>query len=145
MGHRQPGSVDRALQDPPIVIPSGEISIDSMATSFPPDSRSVPLIFVGHAFATVRTIVGVPVSSRRLIVIGDRSIEFIFIRLNQSQNGLSDLNTPFFMMMLPCFLIPGIFETEDSGLSPWRYSMGWASTSRPETSWKESTSQSHST
>ena len=65
--------------------------------------------------------------------------------MNQSQNLLSLLNTPFFMVTLPYFLMPGIFTTEKVLLSPARYSIGCDSTSRPLTSWNDITSESHFT
>src|ERR1700744_1896710 len=88
--------------------PSGAISMVSIATSLPCAFRSVPVILVGHALASVHTMVGLPDSSSRLIVTGTRWIVFILILLNQSQNLLSPLNTPFFMVTLLNFFSPGI-------------------------------------
>src|SRR6185437_1721693 len=117
----------------------------SIATSLPSAFRSVPVILVGQALASVQTMVGEPVSSSRLIVTGTRLIVFILIWLNQSQNLLSPLNVPFFMVTLPTFFRPGILITENSGLSPWRYLISSDWISRPETSWNDMTCESHFT
>lgn len=68
------------------------------------------------------------------MVTGTRLMVFILIWLNQSQNLLSDLKTPFFMVTLLYFCKPGILTVENTGLFPWRYSIGCASASSPETS-----------
>src|SRR4051812_36323297 len=98
----------------------------SIATSLPSAFRSVAVIFAGHALDKVQTMVGAPVSSRRLITTGPRLMAFVLIWLNQVQNWVSALNTPFFMVTLPALMIPGILMTEKAGLLPWRYSTGCA-------------------
>src|SRR6476469_3598120 len=107
-----------------IVRPSCATSRVSTATSFPSDFRSVPVIFVGHAFASVHDMVAFPASSHNWMVTGTRLITFSLIWLYQSQNLLSLAKTPFFKVTLPVFLIPGIFSVENSGLLPARYSIG---------------------
>lgn len=60
-------------------------SIVSIATSLASAFGSVPVIFAGHAFVSVHTMVGAPASSSRLIVTGSRLIVFIFSWLNHSR------------------------------------------------------------
>ncbi len=43
---------------------------------------------------------------------------FGLIRPSQPRNVSSDLNTPFFSVTLPVFLIPGVEKVENSGRSP---------------------------
>jgi hypothetical protein len=74
-----PGVNDRPDYELAIVKPSWAISIDSTATSLPSDFISVPVIFVGNAFASVQTMVGALASSSKLIVIGILLIVFILI------------------------------------------------------------------
>ena len=54
------------------------------------------------------------------MVTGVRLMVFILISLNQSQNLLSLLNTPFFIVTSLYFLMPGILTTLNCGLSPCR-------------------------
>ena len=119
-----------------MVNPSCAKSKVSMAASFPSDFKLTPVTLVGHAFDNFQTIVGLPASSSKLIVTSSRCIVFIFILLNQSNNLLSALKTPFFRLTLLVFFSPGILIFEKTGLLPCRYSITWASISRPDTSLK---------
>lgn len=58
--------------------------------------RSVPVILVGQALASVHSMVGLPASSSRLMVTGMRLTVFTLIWLNQPQKLFSPLKMPFF-------------------------------------------------
>ena len=123
---------------PPLIMVncSCAISIVSTATSLPSDLRSVLVIFVGHALFNCHWMLILAFSSSSFITMVLRFIVFIEISLCHFQKLLSLTNTPFFMVIFPYLVKPGIFCVEKVGLLLLRYSMIWFSTSIPDTSWK---------
>ena len=77
---------DRKDQRLAIVMPSCAISRVSMATSLASEFMSVAVILVGQALARVHTIVGLPLSSDRVMVMGTRCTLFNLISLNHFQS-----------------------------------------------------------
>src|SRR5690554_2619927 len=106
-----------------MVSPSWEISMLSIATSLASDFISVELILVGQALFKVHVMVGSPLSSQSLMTTFCLSMVFILILVYQSQNLLSLLKTPFFMVTLLFLTIPGILMVENMGLFPCLYSI----------------------
>src|SRR5262245_46917301 len=92
------------------------ISMDSTATSFPSDFRSVPVILVGNELFNVQTILGFAASSRSLTITVRRLMVFILISLYQSQKRLSLTKMPLRMVTLPTRARPGILIGANTGL-----------------------------